>query len=296
MSKTQMVGDSFRLGFRFQRHWDIPMASAFFCGELGAGLYFVSMIHDFTPGLVLGLLITGVGKPFFHLTHMGVPAQSWRAVLRPDRSWTSRGLIAIVVFSGAGALHTINVISGNTIPFDIVFQILAGAAALIVMTYQGFAMSHSTAIALWSTAMMPVSSLFYALTGGVIVTLLLQANSLAPEAVSRLVYMAQGLLLADLIMLLGILRDAYRGSPGGRLSAELLIKTLYAKWFHGAVLVAGILLPLAALSVGSDAFVARLLAAAGVLAGFYAFRVLIFKAGVYEPVMSFSSQVGAQNK
>jgi hypothetical protein len=35
----------------------------------------------------------------------------------------------------------------------------------------------------------------------------------------------------------------------------------------------------------------RLAAAAGVLAGFYAFRVLIFKAGVYEPVMTFASPV-----
>lgn len=296
MSKTQMVGDSFRLGYRFQRHWDVPMASAFFCGELGAGLYLVSMIYEFVPGQVLGLLIAVIAKPFFHLAHMGVPAKSWRAILRPDRSWTSRGLIAIVVFSGAGALHTINVISGNAIPFDTVLQGLAGAAALIVMTYQGFAMSHSTAIALWSTAMMPVSSLLYALTGGVVVTLLLQSGSPAPNSESALVYIAIGLLLADSIMLLGILRGALRGSPGGRLSAELLIKTLYAKWFHGVVVVAGILLPLAALWLGSATLTARLLAAGGVLAGFYAFRVLIFKAGVYEPVMSFSSQVGAQNK
>jgi hypothetical protein len=35
----------------------------------------------------------------------------------------------------------------------------------------------------------------------------------------------------------------------------------------------------------------RLAAAAGALAGFYALRVLIFKAGVYEPVMPFASPV-----
>jgi formate-dependent nitrite reductase membrane component NrfD len=296
MSESQMVGDSFRLGYRFQRHWDVSMASAFFCGELGAGLFLVSMIYEIVPGLVLGLLITGIGKPFFHLTHMGVPGKSWRAILRPDRSWTSRGLIAIVVFTGAGMVHTIDALFGKALPLGVVFQLLAGAAALVVMTYQGFAMSHSTALGLWSTAMLPFSSLLYALTGGVIVALLLQTGDSTPVAMSQLVYMALGFLLADLIMLLSILHGAYHGSPGGRLSAELLFKTLYAKWFHGVVVAAGILLPMATLWLGNGTLVSRLLAAAGMLAGFYAFRVLIFKAGVYEPVMSFSSLYRAQDK
>lgn len=295
MSNAQMVGDSFRLGYRFQRSWDTAMARAFFCGELGAGLFLVSMIYGLLPGLILGLLLTGAGKPFFHLTHMGVPAKSWRAILRPDRSWTSRGLIAIVVLSGAGALHTINVISADAIPFDVVLQFLAGAAALVVMSYQGFAMSHSSAIALWSTAMMPVSSLLYALTGGVIVTLLLRPGSLTSESAGELRHIAIGLLLANLAVILSLLHAAFHGSPGGRLSVVLLARTLYAKWFYGVVLAAGIFLPLAALWLAGEALAARFIAAAGMLAGFYAFRVLIFKAGVYEPVMSFGSQVTAQN-
>ena len=31
-----IVGDSFQVGYRFQRYWDTPMANAFFFGELGA--------------------------------------------------------------------------------------------------------------------------------------------------------------------------------------------------------------------------------------------------------------------
>ena len=278
MSGTQMVGDSFRLGFRFQRHWDVSMAGAFFCGELGAGLFLVSMVYGSLPGLVLGLVLTGVGKPILHLTHMGVPGKSWRAILRPDRSWTSRGLMALVVFCGAGALHTLDVILGNVVPFGIVLQVLAGAAALVVMTYQGFSMSHSTAVALWSTAMMPFAGLLYALTGGVMLTLLLQAAG-------ELFYLATGLLLANLVMLLCILHAAHHGSPGGRVSAELLFKGRYAGWFHGVVVAAGILVPLAALWLDSGT-----VAAVGMLAGFFTFRVLVFKAGVYEPVMSFDVQ------
>ena len=287
MLQTEMVGDNFRLGFRFQRHWDVSMASAFYCGELGSGLFLVSMIYSFVAGLVLGLLITGVGKSLFHLAHMGVPGKSWRAILRPDRSWISRGLVAIVGFCGAGTLHTIDVILGVASPLAGAIELIAGAAALVVMSYQGFAMGHSSAIALWNTAIMPVASLLYALTGGVILILMLHGGSLAPHSVNHLVAMSFGLLLADVIMLVCMLHIAYHGSPGSRLSAQLLISTLYAKWFHGLVIGAGILLPMLVLWLGHESLGARAIAAAGVLAGFYAFRVLIFKAGVYDPVMTF---------
>lgn len=283
MARTELVGDDFRLGYRAQRHWDVPMAAAFFCGELGAGLFLVSMLCGLVPGMILGLLIKGIGKPFFHLSHMGVPEKSWRAILRPGRSWTSRGLIATIVFIGAGALHTVNVITPGAIPLGGLLPWLAGGAGLVAITYQGFAMSQSTAIALWNTAMMPFSSLLYALTGGVVLTLLLSDGRLA----DRLSYLAMALLLAELSMLAGLLYGAYHGAPGGRLSAELLSRTRYAKWFHGLVLAAGIVLPFAALWLGGGAPISRIIAAAGMLAGFFAFRVLIFKAGLYEPVMHF---------
>ena len=56
------------------------------------------------------------------------------------------------------------------------------AGALVVATYQGFAMSHSSAIALWSTAMMPFASLLYAITGGTALVFLLQGNDVAMNA------------------------------------------------------------------------------------------------------------------
>jgi DMSO reductase anchor subunit len=109
MPNLAMVGDTFQVGYRFQRYWDTPMANAFFFGELGAGLFSVSMLFDFVLGMTIGLLTTGIFKPYFHLAHMGVPLRSWRALVRPDRSWTSRGLIGIAIFMGAGSVHTLNV-------------------------------------------------------------------------------------------------------------------------------------------------------------------------------------------
>jgi DMSO reductase anchor subunit len=242
------------------------------------------------------LLTTGILKPYFHLAHMGVPLRSWRALVRPDRSWTSRGLIGIAIFMGAGTVHTLNVAFdlettlglGSTL--GNLVQLVAAAAALVVMTYQGFAMAHSTAISLWDTNLMPVSSLLYALIGGVVLTLALGWNGWlaeSPESLRLLVNAALILLVLILIMLLILLRGAHRRSAGGRLSVELLLQTHYAKWFIPLVGGIGLVLPAVLLLFARANYSAILLAAAAVLGGYYAYRVLIMKVGVFEPIMDF---------
>ncbi len=93
-------GDTLRVGYRFQRYWDNSMAYAFFCAEVGAGLYFVSLLLDSLVGMAVGFVVVSTGKPYFHLAHMGVPAKSWRAMLRPDRSWISRGVWLLAGLDG----------------------------------------------------------------------------------------------------------------------------------------------------------------------------------------------------
>ena len=51
------------------------------------------------------------------------------------------------------------------------------------------------------------------------------------------------LLLALGAMHLMLLHAGWHGSPGARTSVELLLQTLYAKWFWGLTVAAGILLP-----------------------------------------------------
>ena len=291
-----IVGDSFQVGYRFQRYWDIPMANAFFCGELGAGFFFVSLWFDYVPGMLAGILITSILKTYFHTAHMGVPMKSWRAMMRPDRSWISRGLISIMVWSAFGFMHVLNLWFGleATLGFGSIvsglIKVVAGAAALMVMTYQGFAMSHSTAISLWSSGLMPVSSLVYSLTAGTVLTLVFGWNGFLaeqPDKLNLLINAALMLLVVIGVVLLSLLHAAHHGSPGGRTSVELLVKSLYAKWFLGVVWGTGLILPALLLWAGSGSYPAVILAALGMLAGYYAYRVLIFKAGVFEPIMSF---------
>lgn len=290
-----IVGDSFNVGFRFQRYWDTSMANAFFCGELGAGLCLMSLILGWVPGVLIGVLITGVLKTYFHITHMGVPMKSWRAIMRPDRSWISRGLLGIVFYAGFGVAYwlyaTFDLGSAYGLPAasGTVLKLLTGAAALVVMTYQGFAMSHSTAISLWSNGLIPISSFVYAATGGTFLLMALAWNGFLAEDLARramLGNVAIGMLVVIAAVLVSLLHSAHHGSPGARKSVEILTRTFYAKWFWGVLVSVGLVFP-ALLMFVAQSYFAVILAAASVLMGFYAFRVLIFKAGVFEPIMSF---------
>jgi DMSO reductase anchor subunit len=292
-NQTVFAGDSFRLGYRFQSYWDFHMATAFFFGELGAGLFLVSFYFGFVPGMVAGLLCTGVGKPYYHMSHMGVPAKSWRAILRPDRAWISRGLISIVVFVPCGGLVVLDAWfgwSGGGVLGKAV-QVAAVLSSLLVMSYQGFAMSHSSAFALWNTGLMPVSSVVYSLTSGATATLALGVffDGIDPLLLGNV---SMVLVVLSLIVLLSLLHEAYHGTTGGRQSLDLLIKGKFAVKFLSLVFGAGVALPLLALWLGAGSAPAALLAAVGVLAGFYTFRLLIFRAAVYEPQMSFAARIG----
>lgn len=283
-------GDTLRVGYRFQRHWDNSMAYAFFCAELGAGLFFVSLLMNNIAGMILGLIPVATGKPYFHLAHMGVPARSWRAMLRPDRSWISRGLLGLSALIGFGALLVLCLLFGSAFGVEAdsavvsLLKLLAGIFAVLTMTYQGFAMSHSSAIAIWSSAILPLASFLYSLATGVAVFLLIPGAGGAADLGGALLL----LLLSLGVMHLMLLHAGWHGSPGARTSVELLLQTLYAKWFWGLTVVAGILLPGVLMWLAPDLYVAKLLACLGILVGFMAWRILIFKIGVYEPIMSMN--------
>ena len=282
-------GDTLRVGYRFQRHWDNSMAYAFFCAELGAGLFFVSLLMDNVAGMILGLVPVAIGKPYFHLSHMGVPARSWRAALRPDRSWISRGLLGLSALIGCGVALVFCLLFGSSFGIEAdsalvnLLKVLAGIFALLTMTYQGFAMSHSSAIAIWNSAILPLASFLYSLATGVSVLLVITTGGSNDLADALLL-----LLLALGVMHLMLLHAGWHGSPGARTSVELLLQTLYAKWFWGLTMAAGILLPGLLLWSAPDLLLAQLVACLGILAGFLAWRILIFKIGVYEPIMSMN--------
>jgi len=293
-----IIGDEFKRGFHRQTNWSWSMATAFFFGESGAGLFLVSLFYDFFPGLLAGLLLTALGKTAGHLLHLGQPARAWRAILKLNSSWVSRGLLAIIVFTGCGALYLLHLagLTFGLMPAWLapVLGALAGAAALVIMLYQGLAMSHSPAIALWSTGIMPLLSLTYAALAGVALALAMGAAETRVavwQGPSLLQGVELGLMFYLLIMHFSLLHAARYGAQGARKSAELLLRGSLARAFLGVVILVGLLVPLALLAMGLEGGAGTLFISACVLAGYYAFRVAIFKAGVYDPPQSFTPRL-----
>ncbi|OJW60396.1 MAG: hypothetical protein BGO65_15160 [Afipia sp. 64-13] len=288
-TSARLVGNSFKLGYRFQRYWDTSMALAFFFAEVGTGVFLVSFYLDFVPGMIAGLVVTGTLKPYFHLAHMGVPKKSWRAILRPDRSWISRGAIAIGVLIGFGALHIIDLSFGVAVRLGLpeftgqLLGYLAVAGALAVMCYQGMAMSASESFTLWASVLLPISSFFYALTCGVMITLVAAWGVLGAEQQVMLSNLAVALLVLDAAIVLAILLRARAKSKGGQFSVNLLTRGEYARSFITLVPVIGLIVPVIILAFGEGRWLA-VLATAMMLIGFFAFRLLMFKAAVFEPI------------
>jgi formate-dependent nitrite reductase membrane component NrfD len=281
---SPLVGNSFRLGYRFQRYWDNSMAYAFWSAEVGAGLFAVGCYLKLVPAMVVGLVLVATLKPYFHLAHMGVPAKSWRAILRPDRSWISRGALGIGVLVGAGALHVLDASLGGRLPATLGMLVagVAAAAALLVMCYQGLAMASSESFALWATPLVPVASFLYSLTAGTFGAWLLGGS--AAEAAAPLPGLTAALLAGDLAVLAGLLALARRKSSGGAFSVGLLTGGEYATAFFGLVVLVGLVVPLALTTIAPGRPGVVGLATTALLAGFLAFRLLVFKAAVFEPI------------
>jgi len=284
-----LVGNEFRVGYRLQSEWSWSMATAFFCGEVGAGLFFISYLAGLKSGLLVGLLMVAVGKASGHLIHLGRPSNAWRAVRNVRKSWVSRGLAAIAVFTATASLVLADAYLPGIAPRPLIA--VAGAvamlAALVIMVYQGLAMSHSPSLALWSNGLMPVTSFTYAMLGGVFIALVLGWNELPADRLEVMQVFAAGLVLLGLVVVVSLLHAAKYGPEAGQRSADLLLGSDLKGWFFPLVIVVGFIVTGLLLLFGTGQQLYITVAAVTELAGYYAFRILMFKAATYDPILTF---------
>src|SRR5581483_2825960 len=173
----------FAYGYHRQTWWNWRIGIAFFCGEIGAGLFLVSLWTGHFLGLLVGYLIVVAGKNAAHLLYLGRPGRFWRAAMRPDRSWIARGIWATGVFAifGAASLGIrAHVVSLPTFVMSAA-DVLAGCAALFIMFYDGLVMRASSGIRFWNSLLLPVLCFTYALLGGSTLELTLREFTKNPE-------------------------------------------------------------------------------------------------------------------
>jgi len=294
-----LSGEELTDSFRSQKEWAWLIAFAFFSGEVGAGLFFLSMLYGHAMGAAIGLAIVAVCKNGAHLLYLGKPLRFWRAVAHPQSSWISRGLIALGVFMVFGFLAVLSQFSatswtifatdtlvGRTI------WLVAVLSALILMIYDGLVMAYPPSIALWHTPFVPVLCLTYSLLGGATVLLFLVHLGLGTASVDMhsLAPMELALIIANLLLLLAYLVTRLRARAAAREAVLLLSKGRYALPFVGGVIVVGLLgtLVFSLFFSLTHLFFFLYLVAAAELIGDFLLRFSLLKAGVFSPVLPLS--------
>lgn len=291
-----LVRNQFLLGYQQQEEWAWLIATAFFLGKIGGGLFVVSFFADFKLGALVGILLVGVGKTTAHLLYLGRPERFLLALLRPGTSWISRGVYAMIGLCVLGAPYVAPYLGLTFVPDGVARGF--GAAALVfafmLMFYDGFVLKASRGIPLWDTYAMPVLMLFYATVGGIALTLALQV--LAGEDTTRsLEWLGIGLIVANLGLLLFFLASARLRGAAARLAVTLLTRDLLARVFVTAVVVeVGATLVLALVAVLTHNRVVLPVAAVCDSAGQFFLFFAILRAGLHAPVRPLSLvRVGA---
>jgi formate-dependent nitrite reductase membrane component NrfD len=270
-----LVEKEFVSGFRQQTEWAGLIASAFFFGKVGSGLFIMSVFLPSRLGMLVGLLIVLIGKGGAHFLYLGRPWRFWRGLARPQSAWISRGIWAMGLMMVAGfALFVVPTSSALYMPL----AVFAVICAFVVAVYDGFLLTSSPAIPIWNTALMPVMCMFYSFLGG---TTMVMFMAILPG-------LEIGLLGANLLIVLLFLVGSINTGSAGRESFDLLVKGPYALPFFALAIGVGLVFTLLMSIFGSHAStgVVGLITVADLIGHFFIFFLLL-KVGVFKPVLGF---------
>ncbi len=285
-TRRLLLGNQFLIGFQQQQEWAWLIATAFFLGKIGGGLFMISFFTDFKLGALVGVLLVGVGKTVAHLLYLGRPERFMLAIMRPRTSWISRGIIAMIGFSILGALYVASYVHVDILSSGVEkgCGIAALVFAFVLMFYDGFVLKASKGIPLWDTYLMPVLMLFYATVGGISLTLALEV--LAGEATTRrLGWFGVGLIVANLALLLFYLLDSRLRGAAADFAVTLLTRARLARVFVSAVVVAiGVTLVFAAVAAATGNRVVLPIAAGCDALGQFFLFFAILRAGLHAPI------------
>lgn len=287
----------------FQREWTtkgqrgIFLEIAFLAGTVGPGLYMISSLYRFRLGLLVGFLIVLIGYAVPHGLFLGRMERSWRAALRPQSSWISRGFIFASLFLVFGCLSVAHYIpaldAGPLRPDSTAFGaiLVAGAvSAFLLAVYPGFLFSVVRAIPSWHSVTLIPLFVAQAFGGGLSLTLILiQFPGVTGPAIASVLPLATVAVAAAGTLTVAHLHSRRKGDAASRAAVERLLRGAYRALFLYGALLGGIVAPfllivLAHLGIGRAvlAVAAALLQVSGVLL----FKYCLLNAGAYSPLGS----------
>jgi formate-dependent nitrite reductase membrane component NrfD len=284
-------GENYRIEFKAQQAWGVPHALEFFLLGVGSGLYlFSTWLNPFTPAQLVSVVLVVAGGLSL-MTDLGRPGRLWRAMSNLRASWISRGAFAVFLFL-VGAIGGLAVRGMDLFPslpeFSSVCEGVASLFALVVMLYPGLVLSSFASIPSWNSPMVPLLFFVYSWTTGLAAQWSIYLFSGPTDKLAFFLGIGFFLLAFTLICLLIHVGVMARGSVAVREGFRRLTRGALSPWFIGAVVGAGLLLPLlligSALGTGKGVELSAFISSILVLGGGFFFRYCILKAGVYPPL------------
>ncbi|MGZ6231417.1 MAG: NrfD/PsrC family molybdoenzyme membrane anchor subunit [Syntrophales bacterium] len=288
----------FMVSYTPQTQWiekgGIKLWLAFFFIELGAGMFFVASLFDNFWAMVLGWLLCAVLGGGLHLLYLGKPLRFWRMAFSSGwkTSWISRGILFVSLFLLLGLIHMFLIQSATRFT---ALLVAADIFAFLTVIYGGFAMNSVNGIPLWNTALLPVLYVVSGLWGGAEVTLGISLGS-GGMVVGRAIEEWIRILLIGYLLLIPVYLMSVRyTSSTGQVSVTSMLQGKWSSLFWIAVVILGMVIPLAAvinsIVAGLEGISMAFLYAAifSGLIGDLAMRYLILRCGVYGPLIPSTS-------
>ena len=260
---------------------------AFFAIELGGGTFVFSSIFSNLLGMATGFVLTALGTLFF-LVHLGRPVAAIRAVLKPQNSWISRGVLFISTFLILAFISI--VLLWFKINPPVALLAITGIIGFFMMIYAGFAMNSVNGIPFWNTPLVPILLAISGSWAGAEITL---ATSMLAGSFTTIAPQLEEfirILLVFFIFIFAVyMLNARFGAPAGQASVKEIVSGK-SKWlFWIVIVVLGVIFPLA---VVAYSFVTPLeiikplliLAVITELVGDFTLRYLIMRNAFYSPL------------
>lgn len=261
---------------------------ALFFVEIGAGLFFFSIVFSSLWGMLLGwFIVLALGGGSF-LVHMGRPLRAYRTLMRPQTSWISRGVIFIGLFGVIGAiLMALSYVAPNLNLFAL--QIIAAISCFLVALYGGLLLNYIRAIPLWNSGMLPLTLIVAGFWGGA--EILLGINLLTGVGVERVEPWIRVLLPFFALLIPLYLATIHYSSVIGSGSVLRILTGDLALYFYGGVVVIGLVLPLIVLGFsisGGPATISPSIVLGAIICGLIGdltMRYCIMKGALYSPLI-----------
>lgn len=261
---------------------------ALFFTETGAGLFFVSIFFRSILGMILGWVLCMLLGCGFFLLHLGHPFRIFRAILRPQSSWISRGGLFLGSFGILGAIYIfLSYLAPNR--DYILLKVIIGILCILVAIYAGMLMSYVRAVPLWNSGLLPMSYVVAGLWSGAEILLVIHLLTGAP--VEQLDIWIRILLPSFALVLILYLISITSSSPIGWISVKKIVAGDLALHFYLGAVIIGLVFPiivvLYSLSVGIASVAPALILAAVAcgLIGDLTIRYCILKGALYSPVV-----------